>query len=139
MILLGRLGRDLLDIHAAFGAGDHRDALGLAIDQHAKIELARDFAGLLDIDSPHDSALGPGLMSHQRFAEQLARRNPCLGGAGDQLDAAGLAATAGVDLRLDDGLGLPKRFEGLRRFVGGSKPAVLWAPARRSAPDTCLA
>ncbi len=47
-------------------------------------------------------ALRAGLVGHERHAEHLARDALGLVGALDQLDAAALAAAAGVDLRLDD-------------------------------------
>jgi hypothetical protein len=40
--LLGRVVRDLLDVHAAFGRGDEGDAAGLAVDQHREIEFLGD-------------------------------------------------------------------------------------------------
>jgi len=66
-----RLGCYLFDFHTALGAGDDRDAFRLAIDDHAEIELAGHFTGLLEVDAPHDPAVGSGLMCHQRLIENL--------------------------------------------------------------------
>ena len=136
--LLGRLGRDLLDLHPALGAGDDRDRLRLAIDHHPEVELARDLARLLDVHAAHDAALGPGLMGHQRLAEQLGGEVARLLGRSHQLDAAGLAAPAGMDLRLDDRLGLPERGERRGGLLGGDAglPLGTGTPKR---PSTCLA
>ncbi len=100
--LVRRLGRDLLDLHTAFGRGHDGDAAGGAVDQHAEIKLALDVAAFLDIDALHFLAAGAGLVRDERHAEHLA------GGLADRLqgfhdlDAARLAAAAGMDLRLDD-------------------------------------
>ncbi len=58
---LGVTGGHLLDLHAAFGRGHDGDARGLAVEEHAEIELALDVAALLDIDALHLAPLGPGL------------------------------------------------------------------------------
>jgi hypothetical protein len=63
------LVRDLLDLHAALGRGHHGDARGLAVDQHAEIELALDVAALLDIDALHLAALGAGLLGDEHMAQ----------------------------------------------------------------------
>ena len=68
---------------------------------HAEVELARDVDALLDEQALDLLALGAGLVRDQLHAEDL--RGACLGVVarlGD-LDAAALAAAAGVDLRLD--------------------------------------
>ena len=100
--LLGGLGGDLLDLHAALGRRHHGDAPGGAVDQHAEIELAADVEAFLDVDALDFLALGAGLVGDQVHADHL------LGGIGhvldglDHLDAAALAAAAGMDLGLHD-------------------------------------
>jgi hypothetical protein len=49
--LVWRVVRDLLDVHAAFGRGDDRNARRLAVDQHREIELLLDRGALLDVDA----------------------------------------------------------------------------------------
>src|SRR5690606_14366580 len=49
--LFGGRGRDLFDIHAAFGRGDEADARAAAINQKREIQLALDVAAVLDIDA----------------------------------------------------------------------------------------
>src|SRR5690606_24656435 len=100
--LFRRLGRHFLDIHAAFGRGDEGDARGRAVNEDGEVELALDGGTFLDIEAVHFLAFGARLMGHERRTEQA----PCL--LLDILDrlhhlhAAGLAATARMDLRLDD-------------------------------------
>ena len=99
--LLRRRVRHLFDVHAALGRGDDRHAAGLAIDQHRQIELAGDVGALFDIEPAHQPALRTGLVGDQRHAEHgLGERVHLAERLGD-LDAAALAAAAGVDLRLD--------------------------------------
>ena len=67
-----------------------------------EVQLAGDLQPLLDEDALDELALGAGLVRHQRHADHL--RGEPLGFLGrlGELDAAALAAAAGVDLRLDD-------------------------------------
>src|SRR6185437_12318152 len=107
--LLGVPGGDFLDLHAAFGRGHDGDARGLAVDQHAEIELALDVAALLDVDALHLAALGAGLLGDEHVAEHLGGvLADLLDGFDDAhaalalrivFEAAG-AAAAGMDLRL---------------------------------------
>src|SRR6185437_6103680 len=107
--LLRMLGGDFLDLHAALGRGHHGDARGLAVDQHAEIELALDITALLDIDALHLAALGAGLLGDEHVAEHLGGVLADLLDRFDDahaalalridLEAAG-AAAAGMDLRL---------------------------------------
>ena len=94
---------DLLDLHAALGRGHEGDAPAVAVDDRAEVELARDVEPLLDVEAPHLLPLGARLVRDELHAEDLLGELARLGGAalGD-LDAAALAAAAGVDLRLDD-------------------------------------
>ena len=97
---LGVLGGDLLDFHAARLRRHHQQLGLLAIEQHAQVELALDGQTFLDQQAAHHAPFRPRLVGDQRHAEHL----PCqLAGLfhrlGD-LDAAALAAAAGVDLRL---------------------------------------
>ena len=100
--LLRRVVRDLLDVHAAFGRGDDRDARGLAVDQHREIELLLDRRAVLDVEPVDLLALRAGLVRDERRAEQALCLLLDVLDRLDHLDAAGLAAPAGVDLRLHD-------------------------------------
>ena len=95
-----RVVGDLLDVHAAFGGDDKGDARGLAVDQRRKIELALDGRAFLDIDAVDLLAVRAGLVRHQRRAEDAGRFLFHVVDGFDHLDAAGLAAPAGMDLRL---------------------------------------
>ena len=57
---------------------------------------------LLDEHALHDLALGPGLVRDQRHADHLLGQPLHVFHRPGDLDAAALAAAAGVDLRLDD-------------------------------------
>jgi hypothetical protein len=99
--LLRALARHLLDLHAAFGRGDHGDAAARPVDQHAEIQLAPDVGPVLDVDALDLLALRPGLRGDQPHAEHRLGRLLGLVDGLHHLDAAALAAAAGVDLRLD--------------------------------------
>ena len=99
--LLGRVVRHLLDIHAAFGRNHDRDPRGHAVDQHREIELPGDRRAFLDVEAIDLLALRAGLMSDQRRAQDSSRLLLHIIDRLDHLDAAGLAAAAGMDLRLD--------------------------------------
>ena len=111
--LLGGFLRDRLDVHAARAAEHHECGLGLAVHQDAHVVLGFDFRSRHDHDAVHDEALdvqsedGLGLLADFGFA------------AGE-LDAAGLAAAAGVDLRLDHYAGCTQLPVGFHRFFRGS-------------------
>ena len=73
-IFSGDARRHLLDLDAALGRADQRHPPGVAVDQQAEIELARDVAALLDIDPLDLAARRSGLMGHEVLAQQRARR-----------------------------------------------------------------
>ena len=79
---------------------DHHPLAG-AVDDDAEVELPGDGGGLLDVQPVDELALGPDWRVTSRLPEQLVRDLVDLAVAGADLDAAGLAAPAGVDLRLD--------------------------------------
>ena len=98
--LLGRLVRHFLDVHAAFGGDDEGDARGFAVDQRRQIEFAVDGRAFLDVEPVDLLAVRAGLMGDQRQAEDARGFLLHVVDGFDHLDAAGLAAAAGVDLRL---------------------------------------
>jgi hypothetical protein len=63
-------------------------------------------------------AVRAGLMGDQHGAEQALRLRPHLVDRLDHLDAAGLAAAAGVDLRLDDPDRSAELVRSLDRLIG---------------------
>ena len=95
------IGGDLLDIHAAFGGGDEGDRLGAAVDQHRQVQLLVDVGTFGDQHGVDRKLHAGGLVGRHPGAEH--RRGVLLHFIKvlRQLDAAGLAAAAGVDLRLD--------------------------------------
>ncbi len=95
-----------------------RDAALLAIERQGEIDLPLDLRARLHVDPLHGQPLGAGLFGLEARAEHG------VGGAADglvvagQLDAAGLAATAGVHLGLDDPHRPTERVGGSDGFVG---------------------
>ena len=113
-----RLGLgDLLDLHAAALRGDDADALGLTVEHVAEIELAVERLGHLDIDALHRLAFGAGLDGDQPLAEQVRGRVAHLVIGLAELDAAGLAARAGMDLRLHRPVPAAELGRGIDRLV----------------------
>ena len=101
--LLRRVLGDLLDLDAALGGRHEGDAALVAVDDHAEVQLGDHLEALLDVEAPDLLALGAGLVRDELHAEDLLGELARFGGAAlRDLHAAALAATAGVDLRLDD-------------------------------------
>jgi hypothetical protein len=99
--LLGRVGRDLLDVHAALRGEHDRDPLGLTVEDQAGVQLLLDGDALLDQDLTDLLALGAGLRRLEHHADHLGRPIAGLLGAAHDLDAAALTAATSVDLGLD--------------------------------------
>ena len=119
--LVRRVVRDLLDVHAAFGRDHDRDARGRAIDQHRQVELPLDGGAFLDVEPVHLLAARAGLVRDQRRAEQPRRLLSHVVDGLDHLDAAGLAAAAGVDLRLHHPDRAAELLRGLHRLVDAER------------------
>ena len=99
--LLGRVRRDFLDVHAAGGGGDDRDAAALAIQRERQIDFALDLRTRLDVDDFDRQAFRPGLFRDQSLTEHV-------GGCGAhgieiarEFHTARLATAAGVHLGFD--------------------------------------
>ena len=97
-----RLRRDFLDVHAAGGRRHDDGASHAAVEHEAQIQLALNREALFHQHARHDAPVGTGLVRLERHADQVAGDALGLIDAPGQLDAATLAAAAGVDLRLDD-------------------------------------
>ncbi len=91
----------LLDLDPALGRADQGHPAGLAVDQQTQIQFAGDVAALLDIDPLDLASRRPGLVGDEVLAEQCGGRRRDLVLGSRQPDPAGLAAAAGMDLRLD--------------------------------------
>src|SRR5690606_39190836 len=97
----------LLDVHAAFGGGDERDAAGGAVDQAGEVKLPLDVGTVLDIDAVDHLPGRAGLLGDQGRAEHLADEGLDLLRRAGEADAAlvaglrlfeaALAAAAGMD------------------------------------------
>ena len=122
---VGRVMGHLLDVHAALGGDDHRDARGGAIDQHRQVELLVDGRALLDVEPVDLLALGPGLVRDQRGAEQARGLLLHIVDGLDHLDAAGLAAATGVDLGLHDPDRAAELFGGLDGLLDAERRQAL--------------
>src|SRR6185437_1284321 len=126
--LVRRVVRHGLDIHAALGRGNDRDAADRAIDQQRELQLAFDVAAFLDIE-PLDGLAGrAGLLGHQLVAQhRLAIGAALLDRLGDPHAAlaAGivfemaLAAPARMDLGLHNGHRGPELAGYVHRLVPG--------------------
>ena len=139
---------DLLDVHAAVLGGDERDRLGVAIDQDRQVQLLGDVGGVGDQHQVHRQRAAAGLVGFHVGAEHALGGSLHLVEALAELHAAGLAAAAGVDLRLDHPLGaaqLPWRHRRRRRASWRPCPAarrcrtartVLWPGIRGNSFDT---
>ncbi len=114
--LRGLVG-DLLDVHAALGRGDERNARGRAVDQRREVELLLDRRALFDVEPVDHLALGAGLVGDEGRAENACRLAAHVGNRLHDLDAARLAAAAGVDLRLDDPDRTAELVRGLLRLL----------------------
>ena len=88
--LLGRLRRDFLDVHAAGGRGDERDAAGVAVEQQAQVQLALDLRAGLDVDLVDRQALGPGLLGRRGAVPSM----PAAAAATSPTDLASLTPPA---------------------------------------------
>ncbi len=95
---LGALHRELLDLHAALTGGHGEEGAVRAVEQEGEVVLLRDVAGLGDEHPVGDVALDVQ-------AEDRLGLGAGVGGVVGELDAAGLAAAAGLHLGLDDDLG----------------------------------
>src|SRR5690606_38180118 len=110
---------DLLDLHAAFGRGHDRDPTGAAVDQHAEIELPGDVGAFLDIDALDLFALGAGLVGDERHPQHPPGGLAHVFDRFYDLDAAALAAPAGMDLGLHHPDRSAQLLRLLHRLVGG--------------------
>src|SRR5207244_3760323 len=86
-----------------------------AVEHDAEVELLVDGEALFDEERAHLAPLGAGLVRDKVHPEYLRGQLLRLVGALRDLDAAALAAPAGMDLRLDDNY---VRAQLLRRVIG---------------------
>src|SRR5207344_1679488 len=114
---LRRLVRNFLDVHAAFGRDNERDARGFAINQRRKIELAIDCRAFLDIEAVDLLAVRAGLVRHQRRTQNACGLFLHVIDGFHHLDAAGFAAPTCVDLGLYNPNRAGKLLRALDRFI----------------------
>ena len=69
---LRRVLGDVLDVHAAFGAGDDDRRAAGAIEEDGEVEFLARCRGLGDEDLADELAFRPGLVRDERLAEHLA-------------------------------------------------------------------
>ena len=99
---LWSLVRDLFDIHTAGGRCHHGDPLGAPIDDQAQVQLALDRRAGLDVDVIDGQAFGATLVRDEPRAEHRFGVLLDLGHRFGELDAAGLAAAARMNLSFHD-------------------------------------
>jgi len=97
----GSLGRDFLDVHTALGRRHQGDHVGGAVDQERDVEFVGDVTASFAQDSFDDLAFWSGLVGDQSHAEHFAGILFDLISRLGNLDAAALAASAGMNLCLD--------------------------------------
>lgn len=117
--LLGRFMGDLLDVHPALGRGHEDDAAARAIDHRSQVKLPLDLGAGLDQDLADRLPRSVGLVGHQSLAQPVDGEDLRLLPALDQLDATGLATTAGMHLDLRDPAVAANPVAGLRRGLRG--------------------
>jgi hypothetical protein len=105
--------------------GDDPDALGFAVEHIAEIKLAVEGLCHLDIDALHGLAFGAGLDGDEALAEQIGGGVTHLVIGLAELDAAGLAARAGVNLRLDRPVPAAELGRGIDRLIGAEGDGTL--------------
>ena len=99
---LRRFRRDGFNFNAAFRARDNHWRGWGSIEQNRKIDFARNFRRLSYEHFVHDTTSRSGLVRDENLADEIA------GDCGDflrrldQFNTAGLAATAGMNLRFHD-------------------------------------
>ncbi len=108
--LFRRLFGHFLDIHAAFGRADERDAGCLAVDEQGEVHFRRNARAVFDVDAVDLFARRAGLLGDQRAAQHfLGFLRGLFHGFGDPHAALvacvgflefALAAAASVNLRL---------------------------------------
>ena len=124
--LLGRVVGHRLDVHAAFAAGHHGHALGGPVGERGDVVLVPDVGAFFDQQPAHLLAHRAGLVRDQLHAQDLPGQLFDLVERARQLDAAALAATAGMDLRLDH----PDGPTELLRCLGRLQHREGWVAAR---------
>ena len=102
MDTLRRLLRHRLDINSPLCRSDNAVAGAFAVESDGEVELFGDLDRFFDKDAADAQPLGAGLIRYQLAAKEFFSEVLRLLGVMHQLDAAGLAAPAGIDLRLDD-------------------------------------
>src|SRR5699024_5707374 len=99
--LFRRLGSDFFDVHAAGRRTHEGDPPRATINQRTEIEFAVDLSRPVHIDGIDRQTCAGRLMCTQHAADHVRRHLTHVVHAIADLDPAGLAAAAGVDLSLD--------------------------------------
>ena len=99
---LRRVFGDFFDVHAARFGGNDRNAAALAIQRERQIDLAFDVRTRLDVDRFDGQPFRTGLFGHQPLTQHVGRGRAHRVQISRQFHAASLAASAGMDLGLDD-------------------------------------
>jgi hypothetical protein len=116
-VLRGFLGH-LFDVHAALGRGDEGNCLAVAVNEDRQIQFLGDVGGIGDQHQVHRQGAPTGLVSDHLGAEHALGCRTHLVQRLAELDAAGLAATACMDLCLDHPLCSAQCLGRVNRLVG---------------------
>ena len=114
---VGILFGDLLDLDTALRREHEERLLRAAVERDREVVLLRDVGGLLDPELADDVAVDVE-------AEDPARLLLGVGRIVGELHAAGLAAAAGQDLRLDDDRAADRRGGGAGLFGRDREPSL---------------
>ena len=115
---VGLLGRDFLDVHAAGSGGYDHDALGGTIKHESKVDFLVDVRAFFDVEARDELAGGARLVRDELAAEERFRRILDFLFVAAELDAAGLAARARMNLGLHDDDGGAEFAGAIRRLLG---------------------
>ena len=116
-----RLG-DFLDVHAAGGAGHKNNFANAAIDENAEIEFALDVEAFFDENALDGAAAGAGLRGDKIHAEHVRSDVRGFIRRVSELDAAGFAAAAGMNLRFHNDYAGSEPWPRLRGLPPWRKP-----------------
>ena len=111
--------RHFLDVHAAFAGDDHGDFLRRTVGHGRHVIFFLDVRAFFNQEAAHFLAFRAGLVRDELHAQDFAGQLFNLFDAAGEFDAAALAATAGMNLRLDHPHRAAEFLGGFNRLLNG--------------------